>query len=975
MPNSSVLQSVISPRPPTTSAVIPFAATEEPTAEDRINDIPDLELITSALVENAPVAMAMLDRKMRYVLANRQWIADFGLKDALPLLGRSQFDVFPNLNPGWKNVYERALQGHVVRSEHDVQPAHPGARPIVFRWEVRPWRRTVDAAVMGIMLTCEKFSGVSLPLSENETATEPAPSAAGALSKAQLPECGVPMVALDASGHVQDCNSAMRALLSTAAAEGSLPVWETLAGCVATEEARAQWMNSLANVTAGHVATMTLEPRLFTGPSALLQWTLSQFIRPGAETLVLLMGNATPFAVAAEPAPISEVPPPLPSPDFPSAPVKSDFFSPKPAPAEDNLVRELDRMHEVEATYQRREQRQREILDTMPCGLIVLDERGRPIFQNAHVRDLVGRELQTGGSVEQWIVSACPDEAGREQAATVWRDDIWRRQITRVLSLITADGLVKDLEFRPCSLPQGGLLLTVHDVTDTCRLEEMLAGVEAKFRTMMRDCPLPLLLTDVKGAIFDTNSEAEALFSRSRNELRRLSLDSLLSAESEERRRAEVARVAGSGLSQARISVHLQAPAAQAGEHELCVAVVKGGEGRPHALVNFLKPIHSAPAAQPIAAPVSTPALPVATEVQSSWETVLTTDEFGRIDSWNEALGLAHFGLSESQAVGTHLHRLFRPSDATGFYNSLQQHLAVMAEGPVHWSWFGGEAKRGEDDFLVLAREPGTFALELRLQTNPPPHLGALAEPLFADLSPAAPAAADSPQTRPSQVYVIAPGPAELWSGGDLNRERMLLTETHHRVKNHLQIISSLLNLQSNSVEDEAVRSLLRSSQNRVRAIAALHQHLYEMQLGQALCLTDFAKELVVRLRECFEAPEDRVKVELNLKSPRLHDEWLMPVALILNEALSNAFKHAFPDGRKGTIRVSLSVESDGAHLRVEDDGVGLPENFGGPGSMGLGLKVLGVFADQLRGQTSLKNIVNVGLRFDLLFPITCVDI
>jgi len=395
MPNSSVLQSVISPKPPTTSTVIPFATGEELHAGDRIHDIPDLELITSALVENAPVAMAMLDRKMRYVLANRQWISDFGLRDALPLIGRSQFEVFPNLNPGWKNVYERALQGHVVRSEHDVQPAQPGGRPMVFRWEVRPWRRAEDAAVMGIMLTCEKFTGVSLPAGESAVAESVTSVEAARDSSSLVPECGLPMVALDVEGRIQQCNAAMRALLGTLAPESPPAIWESLGGCVATEEARGQWASSLHLVTSGHSATVTLEPRLFTGPSALLQWTLSRLHREGSDPLALLTGNATPFAVASEviPSPVfpaTETPPPI-----PAEPTLESRVSPPLPQHEADLARELEQLREAETTYRRREQRHRDILDTMPCGLIVLDERGRPIgpgAANGQFRGTVDRQ-------------------------------------------------------------------------------------------------------------------------------------------------------------------------------------------------------------------------------------------------------------------------------------------------------------------------------------------------------------------------------------------------------------------------------------------------------------------------------------------------------------------------------------------------------------------------------------------------------
>lgn len=982
MSQSSVLQSVISPRPPSTAFVRPSGSnTGEGAAVERIAEVEDMELITSALVENAPVAMAMFDRQMRYVLANRQWIADFGLKDALPLIGRSQFDVFPNLNPGWKTVYDRALQGHVVRSEHDVLPSGPGGRPMVFRWEVRPWRRTADATVMGIMVTCEKFTGVSL--NRDET------SAQDAITTVPLvPECGVPMLALDAGGHVWHANTQMSPLLAmTEGVDGGQPVvWEALLGSVASEETVRQWKDLLMNVIIGNTEASTLDPRWFTGPAATLQWTLCRLRHPEAESLAMLVGNSTPFALAAEPIQ-ADVTAAFTSP-IPTSPTATALAASSVELEQhaNELSRELAELKELENTYRRREVRHREVLDTMPCGLIVLDERGRPIFQNAHVRDLVGHELGTGGSVEQWLMRACPDEAGAGQAATVWRDDIWRRQLTRVLSLSTTDGLVKDLEFRPSSLPQGGLLLTIHDVTDSCRLEEMLASVEAKFRTLLRECPLPLLLTDLKGSVCETNPEAEQLFGRSRPELRRLALEDLLAPESEERRRAEMAKTASAGFSQTTLPVELQQSAEGRTQADLRIAVIKGGDGRPHALAHYLMPrkAEAPPVKEPQAATLTPAAVfdvpPQAlfpAEPVETWHTLLTTDELGRIQSWDSRLGGKRLGHADSEVIGMHLHRLFKPSDATGFYGTLQEIIAAGQDEPVRWPWFGAQGRRGEDEFQVRSLPEGGLAVELRLkdQSIPAP---ALASSVHADAQSTdlRVGSSDEPAVSTSApVYVIAPGPSELWSGGDLKRERMLLTETHHRVKNHLQIISSLLNLQGNSVEDEATRALLRSSQNRVRAIAALHQHLYEMQLGHSLSLTDFAEELVVRLRECFEVGEDRVKVELNLSYPKIRDEWLMPIALILNEALSNAFKHAFPDARCGTIRASLSVEPDGAHLRVEDDGVGLPEGFGSPGTMGLGLKVLGVFADQMHGQTSLKNIIDHGLRFDLRFPITCVDI
>jgi PAS domain S-box-containing protein len=152
---------------------LPGKGPEAAGAEDVLGEPEDFDSVLGVLVENAPVAMALFDSRMRYVLANRQWINDFGLQQSLPLVGCSQYDVFPNLHPGWRSVYERALQGHVVRSEHDVMPG-PHGRAMVFRWEVRPWRRSKDNSVGGVMVTCEKFAALS-PMAGSE-ASESGPS-------------------------------------------------------------------------------------------------------------------------------------------------------------------------------------------------------------------------------------------------------------------------------------------------------------------------------------------------------------------------------------------------------------------------------------------------------------------------------------------------------------------------------------------------------------------------------------------------------------------------------------------------------------------------------------------------------------------------------------------------------------------------------------------------------------------------------
>jgi len=163
----------------------------------------------------------------------------------------------------------------------------------------------------------------------------------------------------------------------------------------------------------------------------------------------------------------------------------------------------------------------------------------------------------------------------------------------------------------------------------------------------------------------------------------------------------------------------------------------------------------------------------------------------------------------------------------------------------------------------------------------------------------------------------------------------------------------------------------LRTSQNRVRAVAALHQHLYQLALGQEQGLQASVEDLVARLRELATislSPFSRWG-SMSASSACVKNGF-MPVALILNEALSNAFKHGGP----GLVQVRLFEGSDDfMHLTVQDAGPGMPEDFDSAASLGLGLKIIGVFAEQMQGRISIENIKSVGMLFDLRFPMGCV--
>lgn len=189
-----------------------------------------------------------------------------------------------------------------------------------------------------------------------------------------------------------------------------------------------------------------------------------------------------------------------------------------------------------------------------------------------------------------------------------------------------------------------------------------------------------------------------------------------------------------------------------------------------------------------------------------------------------------------------------------------------------------------------------------------------------------------------------------------LQEKTALLSEVHHRVKNNLQIISSLLRLQSRHV-DESVKLVLRESKNRIRAMALTHQLLYERNDFTELELGPYLKRLAALLRESYSDPQQNIQVRVLAPECGLsiHLQEAIPCGLIVNELVTNAFKHAFPEGRAGSIEIRAEHEAEGLlHLDVCDDGIGLAQRPDWKDSRTLGFQLIPLLAEQLDGQLSL---------------------
>ena len=195
-----------------------------------------------------------------------------------------------------------------------------------------------------------------------------------------------------------------------------------------------------------------------------------------------------------------------------------------------------------------------------------------------------------------------------------------------------------------------------------------------------------------------------------------------------------------------------------------------------------------------------------------------------------------------------------------------------------------------------------------------------------------------------------------------------LLREIHHRVKNNLQVISSMLSLQSANIEEEAVLQLFRESRNRVRSLALLHERLMSAEDLEKIDINDYIHSLVANVFRSYGMSTEYVSTEVDIDDIRFDVDTAIPCGLIINELVSNSLKHAFNDGHGGCVNVSRHSDAHGGYeLAVHDNGKGLPKNFDFRTTASVGLQLVVALTQQLNGEISLGN-GTTGTKFQIDF-------
>ena len=197
-----------------------------------------------------------------------------------------------------------------------------------------------------------------------------------------------------------------------------------------------------------------------------------------------------------------------------------------------------------------------------------------------------------------------------------------------------------------------------------------------------------------------------------------------------------------------------------------------------------------------------------------------------------------------------------------------------------------------------------------------------------------------------------------------LREKEALLKEIHHRVKNNLQVVSSLLGLQSRAVTDPETRKMFQESQDRVHSMALLHESLYQSHNLSQINFPEYIRQLAAHLFHSYGVAAERIHLQTDLDDLLLHLDAAVPCGLIINELISNSLKYAFPDGREGRIRIEVRGVSDGTtRLVVADNGVGLRADIDWVNTRSLGLRLVRTLAQQLGAQLEVSTTEGMEVR------------
>jgi predicted ATPase/two-component sensor histidine kinase len=328
---------------------------------------------------------------------------------------------------------------------------------------------------------------------------------------------------------------------------------------------------------------------------------------------------------------------------------------------------------------------------------------------------------------------------------------------------------------------------------------------------------------------------------------------------------------------------------------------------------------------------------------------------------------LEHAGASRGLLIMARNERLFIEAEATADEQVITVQLLKGEPGEeiVPARLLTDTMRSSAPIYLDDARAPGTYWQELYFRGNGSNVRSVLCLPILRQakvvgllyLENDLATHAFTPN-RINVLKLLASQAAISLENASLEEKEALLKEVHHRVKNNLQLITSLLNLQAARVTDPTVATLFAESRDRVRSMALVHENLYRLGNFARVPMKPHLESVCAQLFRAYAPATGQISLQLDIDDIQLDLDRAVACGLIVNELASNALKHAFPDGRRGTLWISLeALEANECLLRVRDDGVGMSSSIDPKTVDTLGLQLVNDLADQLRGSIAIRGL------------------
>jgi PAS domain S-box-containing protein len=576
-------------------------------------------------------------------------------------------------------------------------------------------------------------------------------------------------------------------------------------------------------------------------------------------------------------------------------------------------------------------QRFQMLSECAPYGIVMFNRYGALQYVNPKFKELVGYDLSRVRTGKELLRLIYPDRGYRREVVKAWLEDIAGiregKTGTRTFNVTCQNGTEKIVLFQTVQVDNGDYLVICEDFTDLKRAEAALRESEARYRSLVDTMSEGFGIEDACGLITYANDRLCEMFGYSLDEVLGRPITSFLDPQDVDMLRQQEAKI-------------------RAGEHGPYEITWTGNNGR------RIPTIVSATALFDENGVYigNFAVLTNITERKQAEDALKESEERyrslvdlspdgihvsldGRFVFANKAMAAIVGAASPADLIGRNILDFVHPDHHNVVMDRVRQTAQAKVPVPLR-----------EEEYV---RPDGTVV----------PVEVAAAPLVFAGRNAA-------------QVVVrdmTARAPADHQIRTSLKEKEVLLREIHHRVKNNLQVVSSLLRLQSRYAATEEDVRVFKESDNRIQSMALIHEKLYQSKDLAQIDFKDYARSLVANLTSVFGVDCGRITMESNFEPVTMAIDTAIPCGLIANELISNSLKHGFPDGRKGTITISFSARDNELELVVSDEGIGLPHDVDPRNPRTMGLRLVDTLVQQLQGHMEVR--VSGGTEFRIILP------